>query len=294
LRNTFGALAADVRSPEAAPLTPFAILGHWWGMATQDPAQQTVEFNYSTYEKYYGKPLVNLRYDLIYRQHRIADLLAQHAIDPSAPGFAAFEYGFGAGHLLRVVQHASKVTALEFSPSAVAAGRRLAPAGHPCWQVDEHADASALPLPSDSQDLVTASHVLEHLANDEEVLDEFIRIVKPGGHLLIILPAHERLFPGTKHLRVYDVAEFTQRLEDRGLTRVAVDRHQRFDRPWKHYKVILQSRKNKLWKALIEGSKAALFLPSLAVSWRALAGVDTLLSRFGAKSTSVAYLFRKG
>ncbi len=259
----------------------------------QDPAHETVEFNYSTYEKYYRQPLVELRYDLIYRQRRIADLLDRAGIDPGRPGFAAFEYGFGAGHLLRVIANASRVVAMEFSPSAVEKGRRLAPEGHPSWEVRQHADATDLPLESDSFDLVTASHVLEHLEQDDDVLDEFIRIVKPGGHLLIILPAHEQLFTGTKHLRVYDVAEFTQRLRDRGLTEVIVDEHQRFDRPWKHHKVILQSRKNKLWKAAIEGSKAALFLPPLALTWKALASVDAVLGRVGAKSTSVAYLFRK-
>ena len=57
--------------------------------------------------------------------------------------------------------------------------------------------------------------------------------------------------------------------------------------------MILQSRRGLLWKAVIECSKAMLFLPPLAVSWKALRGLDEALGKLGAKSTSVAYLFRK-
>jgi SAM-dependent methyltransferase len=262
-------------------------------MAPSDRVAETIRYNYESYAKHYSQPLVDLRYDLIYRQHRIAKLLADAGIVPERPGFSAFEYGFGAGHLLRVVAGASRVVGFEFSPSAVKKARALKPENHPDWDIREHADAAKLGLPSGSFDLVTASHVLEHLENDEAVLDELQRLVKPGGHLLIILPAHEKLFEGSKHLRLYDVADFRQRLRERDLVEVAVDQHQRFDRPWKHYRVILQSRRGLLWKALIEGSKAALFLPPLALSWKALRQVDELLGRVGAKSTSVAYLFRK-
>jgi ubiquinone/menaquinone biosynthesis C-methylase UbiE len=262
-------------------------------MPVSDRVAETIRYNYESYAQHYRQPLVELRYDLIYRRHRIADLLARHGIDPSAPGFAAFEYGFGAGHLLRVVADADRVVGMEFSPSACEKARRLSPPSHPDWDIREHADAADLPLDSDSFDLVTASHVLEHLEDDEAVLDELVRITRPGGCLLVILPAHERLFPGSKHLRLYDVAEFAARLRDRGLQQVAVDEHQRFDRPWKDHRVILQSRRGMVWKALVEGSKAALFLPPLALSWRALAALDDALSRVGAPSTSVAYLFRK-
>jgi SAM-dependent methyltransferase len=259
----------------------------------RDDVQDTIRFNYDTYRSYYRGSLVDLRYDLIYRARRIADLLARAGIDPSCPGFAACEYGFGAGHLLRVVAGASRVEGLEFSPSAVDRAQRSQPPGHSGWRMQQWADATALPLESEAFDLVTASHVLEHLEDDDAALDEWIRLVRPGGHLLIILPANERLFPGTKHLRLYDVAEFSARLCERGLERRIVDEHQRFDRPWKDYRVILSSRKGKVRKALVEGSKAMLFLPPLAVSWKALAWLDSALERVGAKSTSIAYLYRK-
>jgi len=263
-------------------------------MATdQDGVQETIRFNYESYRSYYRGSLVDLRYDLIYRARRIADLLARAGIDPARPGFSACEYGFGAGHLLRVVARASRVEGLEFSPSAVERAQRSQPAGHGGWNMQQWADATALPLESDAFDLVTASHVLEHLEDDDAALDEWIRLVRPGGHLLVILPANECLFPGTKHLRLYAMEEFSARLCERGLERCIVDEHQRFDRPWKDHRVILSSRKGMVRKAIVEGSKAALFLPALAVSWKALAWLDSALARVGAKSTSIAYLYRK-
>jgi SAM-dependent methyltransferase len=135
--------------------------------------------------------------------------------------------------------------------------------------------------------------VLEHVEDDEAALRELVRILRPGGHLLVILPAHEKLFPGTKHLRVYDPDAFAERLEHMGLQRVAVDEHQRFDRPFKHSFLILQSRRGPLRKLALEGTKVALFLPAALLSWRALAKVDEALARVGAPSSSVAYLFRK-
>lgn len=258
-----------------------------------DHVERTIRFNYESYAGYYKGALVDLRYDLIYRSKRIAELLAGAGVDPSAPGFAAFEYGFGAGHLLRVVASAERVVGFEFSPSAVARAEQAKPPGHRGWDMREWADATSLPLPSGSFDLVTASHVLEHLDDDDAALRELVRITRPGGHVLVILPANERLFEGSKHLRLYALADFCASMTALGLEQVVVDEHQRFDRPWKDFRVILQSRRGPLRKALVEGTKAALFLPTAALSWRVLGKLDDVLARFGAKSTSIAYLFRK-
>lgn len=260
---------------------------------SRETERETVQYNRTVYAAYYRNPLVGLRYDLRYRARRIAGLLRRRGIDPARGGFAAFEYGFGEGQLLRLVRAASRVVGLEMSASAVTRAEAMKPPGHPDWSMQTWEDATTLPLPDDSFDLVTASHVLEHVPEDERALSELIRITRPGGHLLVILPANERLFPGSKHLRVYARDDFRDRLRAAGLEEIEVDEHQRFDRPFKAPWLILQSRRGPVRKALLEGTKAALFLSPQVASWKALAAFDDALGKLGAPSSSIAYLFRK-
>jgi SAM-dependent methyltransferase len=44
---------------------------------------------------------------------------------------------------------------------------------------------------SDSYDAVLSSHVLEHLANPVGALREWLRVLRPSGHMLIVLPHKE-------------------------------------------------------------------------------------------------------
>ena len=258
-----------------------------------DPVDETLHYNAKVYADYYRNPLLNLGYDYLYRQKRIAWLLKSAGVDIGAPGFRAFEYGFGAGHLLRVVASASAVVGMEFSQSAVDKARRDKPPDHPCWQMQVWSDATRIPLESASFNLVTASHVLEHLPDDQAALVEWTRLLLPGGFLLVLLPSNEVLFKGTKHLRTYGNRDFCERLTGLGLQQVAVDEHQYFDHAFKHRYLVLASRKNLLLKALVEAPKILLFLTPQLVSWRLLAALDRILSVLGAESSSIAYLFRK-
>lgn len=45
-------------------------------------------------------------------------------------------------------------------------------------------------IPNSKYDFVLSSHNLEHMANPIKALKEWQRVVKPGGHLLIVLPYH--------------------------------------------------------------------------------------------------------
>ncbi|HWG57307.1 MAG TPA: class I SAM-dependent methyltransferase [Gaiellaceae bacterium] len=48
--------------------------------------------------------------------------------------------------------------------------------------------------PSGSYDVLCAFEVLEHVADDEAVLRQWAELVRPGGHVLLSVPAWPRLF----------------------------------------------------------------------------------------------------
>lgn len=252
-----------------------------------------LEQNEAFYRTYYTNPFVDFRYDLLYRTRRITALLERSGVALTRPGFSVFEYGFGGGHLLRAMRQATLIRGVEASEAAVARLQRRWPTRSANLELKQWSDASRLPYGDGEFDLTICSHVLEHLPDDEAALTELERLTVSGGHLLIILPANERLFPGSKHLRLYAMQEFSSRLRARGLRQVAIDEHQRFDRPWKHYKLILATRTSRLARVALSGTAALAFLPSALVSWRLLKALDQGLAAVGAPSTSIAYLFRK-
>jgi SAM-dependent methyltransferase len=56
------------------------------------------------------------------------------------------------------------------------------------------ADVRKLPFDNDTFDVVTALDVLEHVDDDTGVLDEFARVLKPGGRAFVFVPAHRWLW----------------------------------------------------------------------------------------------------
>jgi ubiquinone/menaquinone biosynthesis C-methylase UbiE len=56
------------------------------------------------------------------------------------------------------------------------------------------ADACRLPFANASFDLLLAADVIEHLDDDTAALDEFVRVLKPGGHLVLTVPAFPALW----------------------------------------------------------------------------------------------------
>jgi SAM-dependent methyltransferase len=55
-------------------------------------------------------------------------------------------------------------------------------------------DAVAPPFPPESFDLLIASDVLEHLANDRLALENWLRLLRPGGRLIVFVPAFQWLW----------------------------------------------------------------------------------------------------
>jgi ubiquinone/menaquinone biosynthesis C-methylase UbiE len=90
-------------------------------------------------------------------------------------GFLSFELA-GRGH---------RVTGIDFAPAMLAEARRKAAERGVSIRFEE-GDAEQLPFVSDSFDLVVSRHVLWTLPHPEAAIDEWIRVLRPGGRLAVI------------------------------------------------------------------------------------------------------------
>ncbi|HET9481877.1 MAG TPA: methyltransferase domain-containing protein [Candidatus Polarisedimenticolia bacterium] len=84
------------------------------------------------------------------------------------------------------------------------------------------ASAEALPFPDAAFDLVMAMDIIEHVENDESVLRELARVIRPGGTLVLSSPLHPDSWTSfddvVGHLRRYRPQELLERLVRHGLT----------------------------------------------------------------------------
>jgi SAM-dependent methyltransferase len=81
-------------------------------------------------------------------------------------------------------------------------------------------EAADLPFDDGTFDLVTALDVIEHLDDDAAALGELRRVLRPGGHLLVTVPAHRFMWGDqdevNMHKRRYGAAELRSRLTETG------------------------------------------------------------------------------
>ncbi|WP_344129217.1 class I SAM-dependent methyltransferase [Saccharopolyspora halophila] len=96
-------------------------------------------------------------------------------------------------------------------------------------------DALALPFPDEHFDVVIASEIMEHIPEDEKAMAELVRVVKPGGRVVVTVPRDwpERICWALSdeyhqveggHVRIYSAAELIGKLSDAGL-RFAFQHH---------------------------------------------------------------------
>jgi len=82
-------------------------------------------------------------------------------------------------------------------------------------------DGAALEFADTRFDLVIASDVLEHIENEAKALSEWTRVLKPGGQMLVFVPAHSYLWSEhdvvNHHFRRYSRAGLVAALIRAGL-----------------------------------------------------------------------------
>ncbi|PYO55691.1 MAG: hypothetical protein DMD83_18290 [Candidatus Rokuibacteriota bacterium] len=98
----------------------------------------------------------------------------------------ALDAGCGTGFLaFELAARGHHVTGVDFAPAMIAEARRKA-AERGVSILLEEADAEQLPFPPGSFDLAISRHVLWTLPHPEAAIDEWIRVLRPGGRLVVV------------------------------------------------------------------------------------------------------------
>jgi SAM-dependent methyltransferase len=134
-----------------------------------------------------GNPYPRPRTDgLFYREK----MRAIHRVAPAAVVESVLEVGGGQSALTSLLYPGARVVNVEVdaayatSAATTAAGLRFV-AG----------DATALPVPDATFDVVTFFDVLEHIPRDGVAAAEAVRVLRPGGSLLVSSPNEHWRFP---------------------------------------------------------------------------------------------------
>jgi SAM-dependent methyltransferase len=146
-------------------------------------------------------------------RRRILSRVLRDAL-PHGDDREVLDAGCGTGINLSLLKSFGRVTGIDCSPDAI---RFCAERGH---RDVIQGDLRSLDLPDARFDLVTALDVIEHIDDDAATVREMVRVTKPGGHLLITVPA----FPGlwsdhdeiNHHRRRYRSAELRSLVEAAG------------------------------------------------------------------------------
>jgi ubiquinone/menaquinone biosynthesis C-methylase UbiE len=112
---------------------------------------------------------------------RILDLVL-----PRGRALDALDVGCGTGFLsFELVGRGHRVTGVDFAPAMIAEARRKAEAGAVSIRFEE-GDAEQLTFAPAGFDLVISRHLLWTLAHPEAAIDEWVRVLRPGGRLVIV------------------------------------------------------------------------------------------------------------
>lgn len=94
----------------------------------------------------------------------------------------------------------SPVTALEYDEGNLAILRRRLQDAR-VNGVAVHGSILEIPFPDGRFDCVACTQVLEHIEDDRRAASELVRVLKPGGHLLVTVPIPPAPWPEPDHVR---------------------------------------------------------------------------------------------
>ena len=145
------------------------------------------------------------------RRQVVAELIRRKVPLPKVAKL--LEIGCGTGHNLPMLGEFGQVEALEVDPIARGMAEK---------RLGRTVLSSPLPalegVPDDTYDMVAALDVVEHIPDDIAALEGIARVLKPGGKLLMTVPAHQWMWSA------HDVVNHHQRRYSKGGFKRLVDK----------------------------------------------------------------------
>jgi SAM-dependent methyltransferase len=148
------------------------------------------------------------------RRRLFASEISRLALQKSSP---VLDVGCSTGTNLRLLRQLgfSSIEALDASEEAIRYCREKG------LGIVRQGDICAMPFAQASFELVLATDVIEHVDDDQQALREIVRILRPGGHALITVPAFPSLWGlqdrVSHHKRRYRIEPLLERVEGAGL-----------------------------------------------------------------------------
>lgn len=154
---------------------------------------------------------------LILRESSIQD------VSGSWPAGRFVEMGAGTGHMTRFFLERGFSGACHDlgEDSRQMMRRNLADAGERMRVVDDLSE-----LPPEEFDYLFAFEVLEHIEPDRDVFREWVRYLKPGGRVLLSVPAHSRKYGRSDelvgHVRRYEKDQLHRLMHEAGIEDIRI------------------------------------------------------------------------
>jgi SAM-dependent methyltransferase len=210
-------------------------------------------------------------------RHDYREALIMRRLLPALPGPEVLNAGAGAGTLtVKLVDAGLRVTSVDASPALcewtrAALRARGADGGNPV----RCGDLARLDLPDAAFDAAVCAEVLEHLDDDRATLSELARVLRPGGLLLVTVPANPDRYDWTDrwagHRRRYEAPVLEARMRAAGF---AAPRVQGWGFPLTglyHRQVYRRALRRRLEAG---GGRAAGGPPPRALAWAVRAALE--------------------